>query len=247
MAIALVAGCAVGQKIPYNVGQPNLRPGAAVPLALAVQDERPEIVDGTKRPNFVGVFRGGFGNPFDATTASGESLAADFAETIGRGLGASGYRVLPVATRPAEGLDELTRVCARTAAPRWLLVQLAEWKSDTMMRTALIYDIRAQVMDAQGHVLGKSRLEGRDKLGGDSTNAKALVPDAHRAILERLLNDPAIVAALAPPTNAPAAGISAPPAVAPAATAAPAPPSTPAPTPAPEPVPVVVPARALNP
>jgi hypothetical protein len=40
-------------------------------LAVAVHDERSEVASGDKNPAFVGLLRGGYGNPMDVRTASG--------------------------------------------------------------------------------------------------------------------------------------------------------------------------------
>ena len=70
----------------------------------------------------------------------------------------------------------------KAGAERLAVVIIVEWKSDTFMNTALIYDLTLRVYDAAGKELGATRLTGRDHLGGDMVNppehAKTAVPPA---------------------------------------------------------------------
>jgi hypothetical protein len=206
---ALSGGCVVGQKIAYQDGTPHFLARAPIVLALDVQDRRDEVSRGEKKPTYVGVFRGGFGNPFDVSTASGAPLAVDFRSVIGRGLAARGYRVTsaPVAT-PAASADALASL-AKTGAPRALLVQLVVWNSDTYNGTTLTYDVRARVLELpSGRQLATARLARERDLGASffdpGGNAKEAVPRACRAILEELLNAAAMVEALGPAPPPPA-------------------------------------------
>ena len=72
-----VSACAIGNQHQYAGVAPNVTAQTNLPLAIGVQDRRLYILDGTKTEDFVGVQRGGFGNPFDVTTATDGPLAAD--------------------------------------------------------------------------------------------------------------------------------------------------------------------------
>jgi len=240
MVAALAGGCAVGQQITYTSQVPRIRSPGPVKVAVAVQDARQEVRFGTKSPNFCGMFRGGFGNPFDVTTASNRPLATDFADVIGRGLAAAGMYVAPVPAAPNQQDAETVRGLASQGADRALLIQIAQWKSDTYQNTSLEYFVTARVLDAQGRLLGEDQITGKDSLGGawnPGAHAKEVVPLAYREGLERLLNSPRIQLALAavasapqssPPPQIPASPQAAPPSTAP-------PPTAPPPSPAPRP------------
>src|SRR5574341_548216 len=78
------AGCAVGNKHSYTVERPELVVQGTRSVAVAAQDARPYVVAGNKTPDFVGLQRGGFGNPFDVTTECGRARGCDFAATVER-------------------------------------------------------------------------------------------------------------------------------------------------------------------
>jgi hypothetical protein len=203
----VIGGCAIGRKHAYDNGSPRM-PRGSRSVALAVQDQRPAVLSGAKRPNFVGLQRGGFGNPFDVTTASGQPLAADFATSIRHGLMRAGYRVIPVPVSDRAAPAQVQAALAQTQAERGLMVQIQEWKADTQMRTALHYSVMLRVFDPAGQELGRAVVFGDDTLGGDfidpAGHAEEAVPRAYIQKLEELLNSPAVVRALAPAPAVPA-------------------------------------------
>lgn len=204
LLIALLAlmtgGCAIGNQHQY-AGQPvAIASGAGKPVALAVVDARPYVVSGHKAPNFVGLQRGGFANPFDVTTVSGKPMAEDFQDTIATSLRRNGTDVRPVTLPPGAGGDAARAALARTGAERAILLRLNEWKADSMVSASLIYDVRLDVLDRSGESLGGTNAAGRDVLGGNFMNgpghANEAVPAAYRRRLEQLFADPKVVAAL---------------------------------------------------
>src|SRR5438105_3693248 len=94
-AAILLGACAFGRTYDYKIFHPEL-PLAQVsgkPLTLAVQDRRPYIVSGGKAESFVGIRRGGFGNPFDMHTTGHVPFSQDFRLALTPALQAKGYVV----------------------------------------------------------------------------------------------------------------------------------------------------------
>lgn len=88
--VFLVSGCAIGNKYDYQNAELSLPVGGSGELGLAVVDNRSYVRNGDKAPNFIGSQRGGFGNPFDVTTASGRSLISDMEDALKSSLTNSG-------------------------------------------------------------------------------------------------------------------------------------------------------------
>ncbi|MFN2645769.1 MAG: hypothetical protein ABR570_12310 [Burkholderiales bacterium] len=195
LLMLIVAGCAVGNQHVYHEGSAELAPSGGRALAVATQDLRPYVTSGDKAPNFVGLSRGGFGNPFDVTTASGNALAQDFSATIGRSLEAKGYKTTAVSVTGAPPAN-VKELIAKAGKEGLALVTINEWKSDTMMNTALLYDLTVRVYDANGAQLAENRIGGKEDLGGSAINppghAKEAVPVAYRRKLEQLFNNDAV-------------------------------------------------------
>lgn len=200
IATALLAGCAVGNQHAYNTESPQLGVSGARTVAVATLDSRSYVTAKAKTPNFVGLTRGGFGNPFDVTTASGRPLADDFSATIARALMARGFKATAIAVATAMPVPDARALASRAGAERLALVSINEWKSDTFMNTALHYDVMLRVFDANGEQLAVNRVAGDDNLGGNAMNppgfAKAAVPEAYRRKLEELFASEAVMNSL---------------------------------------------------
>jgi len=78
----MIGGCAFGRKQDYLQARPVLEYTSKVRLAVGVQDRRPYILDHDKDEDFVGLQRGGYGNPFDVSTNSNLPLADDMAKVL---------------------------------------------------------------------------------------------------------------------------------------------------------------------
>jgi hypothetical protein len=166
IALALagaVTGCAFGVKQQYETAQPNVS-ARSQKLALAVLDHRPYVIDGNKTETFTGLSRGGYGNPFDINTGSGQPLATDMAQALARALTAKGATVTVIPLPPST--TEVQAMAKLAAAGKGVLVTLIEWKSDTYFTTALHYDLRTIVVDGTGRLLGVHAMQGADNLGG---------------------------------------------------------------------------------
>jgi hypothetical protein len=195
-----LGACAIGNKHQYSGVPPEATLASKRSVAVGVLDQRDYVLDGSKTPAFVGLSRGGFGNPFDVTTASDKPLAEDFRDTIVDVFRRNGIVVRELAL--AASRDEAT---ARTALlkigqERVLLVALREWKSDTYTNTTLQYNVEMTVYDVGGKMLASKRIQGNDNLGGDALNppghARQAVPVAYRKKIDELLNSADIRSAL---------------------------------------------------
>jgi hypothetical protein len=195
-----LGACAVGNKHEYGSISPDFALQTKRSVAVGVVDQRSYVLDRSKSDSFVGLSRGGFGNPFDVTTASDRPLADDFRSTLVGVFARNGMEVKEVALAPSRDEGAARQALLKLGQGRAVLVALREWKSDTYTNTALHYDVEMSVYDASGRRLASRRLEGNDDLGGDLMNppghAKRVVPMAYRRKLEELLATPEIRRAL---------------------------------------------------
>jgi hypothetical protein len=200
LLLAGLGACAVGNHQQYAGVVPDLKVTGQRSVAVAVVDNRPYVVDGDKDPDFVGVQRAGFGNPFDVGTDSRKPLATDMTDNIVAALKQRGLSTEAVTVKPGTPSAAALQAATGAGKERALILELREWKSDTYTNTALIYDVELWVCDATGKPLATVTKKGDDDLGGDFMDppghAKDAVPPKLKAILEGLLNAPEIVAAL---------------------------------------------------
>ncbi len=186
---AVFGGCAVGQKYNYNTNAYALpiQPQQTTEAQLLVVDERPYVVSGDKDADFVGLQRGGFGNPFDVTTASGKPLAEDVALSLERSLEARGYVI--------EVISDLSQATAR----RVIVLRMVEWKTDIYAQITLHFDLVIQVRNEAGEVVAEKEVKGEEPIGGGkispSQNAKT-ASDALAVRIGSLFLDGDVAAAL---------------------------------------------------
>jgi hypothetical protein len=191
-------GCAVGNTYDYDGSAVDLPVQGQGKLGLAVLDMRPYILSGDKDPSFVGLQRGGFANPFEVHTDSGNPLTQDMAAAIGTELKTNGFEVVDirVSTPSASVVAEAVQ---RSGAPRSVVLTVSKWKTDAYMNLGLTYDLTLEVFDASANQLADANISGhKEKLGGagmESTNSDSAA-NAFSAKVGRLFNNPGIKAAL---------------------------------------------------
>jgi hypothetical protein len=202
LAIALfslaVAGCAVGNRYAYHtiVADPTLTGTAAV--SVGTHDQREYVRAGSKDPRFVGLQRGGFGNPFDVKTEDDKPLADGMTNAVVSTLVKKGFRAQGVVVAHSVSAEEARQRLSRAGGERALLLTLREWKSDAAIRIRLSYELSLQVLDRSGALLAEKRVEGTDVLGaaGLPSGVGEIVGRAFKAKIEELLDDPGVAAAL---------------------------------------------------
>jgi hypothetical protein len=144
--VLTLSGCAFGRHVDYSAVGPTLHVASDKEVAVAVYDARPYVLSGGKNPQFVGVRRGGYYNPFNVNTVSGKPLAADLQQSIMTALAKSDIRTVAQEYRSPPRSDN--------EGQRLLVLRVKEWKTDTYSRTRFHYDIEASVFDSTGRVLG---------------------------------------------------------------------------------------------
>lgn len=175
-AAILSSACAMGNKYSYNAPNMVLPVRGDASVGLAVIDERPYVLDGDKSPDFVGLQRGGFGNPFDVKTESGKPLSDEMQTALADTLENNGYKVtlLQPASGDAAAIDDAV---IKNGLDRNLIILLKEWKTDAMMRFALSYDVILRILDQQTNLLAENEIKGdKEVVGGagfESANSNA--------------------------------------------------------------------------
>ena len=151
---------------------------------------------GNKPAIFVGLMRGGFGNPFDVNTSSGRPLAEEMREALTKALKAKGFAVTAVTVAPADSGDAARRRLAETGARRSALVTFSEWKSDSMMNTDVHYDVVLVVLGREGQPHRQQLIKGTDNIGSAGLDPTPSVINAYARKMETLFDDPKVIAAL---------------------------------------------------
>ncbi|WP_434516261.1 hypothetical protein AB6Q56_06400 [Dechloromonas sp. ARDL1] len=200
LAAVLLSGCAVGNKHAYNNVEPAVSTRTDKSVSVAAVDQRSYVLSGQSAPDLVGMQRGGFGNPFDVTTASGRPLSMEFATAMKNALTKNGVKVVAIDTKPATSTQPAMTDLIASAGDRLLLLGIQEWIGDSQINTEVRYELQLVVADSSGRTLASKKLSGTRALGGSHINppghAKEVMPKAFRETVETLLNSPEITTAL---------------------------------------------------
>jgi hypothetical protein len=198
VAALSLGACAVGVKHEYEQLTADIRVKSPQ-IALGVHDQRPYVLDGTKKEDFTGLTRGGFNNPFDATTASGKPMADDLAKAIADSLTRNGAQVTVVRLDPKMTKTEAVAKLAQSA-PKAVLLSVLEWKTDLGYVFRHLCDLEMSVIGRNGTVLASERIADSHEFKKDLDLPRKIfareVPAVFKQHMEQLFNTPAIAGAL---------------------------------------------------
>ena len=200
LTVLFLGGCAIGVKHDYQ-GPLELDVSTSAPVAVATLDQRPYVVSGQKGPDFVGLSRGGFGNPFDVTTQSGKPLAADMSNAIVSSMKSKGVDARMVELKPGLADGQAISELRAGGAHKAVLLTLREWKGDTMVNVGFAYDMDLRIFDRSGNPLVSKVQQGKENLGAGtpfSPGGGDQVLPRYRRMMELLFRDPDVVKALQP-------------------------------------------------
>ncbi len=192
-AVLMLSACAIGNKYDYNAVAPQLETQTTKAVTVAVSDQRPYVLSGNKGPDFVGLQRGGFGNPFPVHTQSGNPLAADLGQAIAKSLSLKGVNATAAVVAPGSGPDAVN-----AASDRVLFVAMREWKTDVFAQTTFHWNVEASVLDSSGTVLAANTETGSSGIGTavlEAGKSNIAISSASQK-LQELLNTPEITSAL---------------------------------------------------
>ncbi len=198
----LFQGCAVGNVYNFSDVRAALQvsPPKNNSVAVATLDKRDVVVSKRCSPTYVGMQRAGFGNPYRVNTASGRPFSDDVTKSISESLATKGYQPIPVSVSYDWTEQRVKESLVQKKADRSIFVTIKQWESDTYSNIGLTYEIRLMVLGPDQALLAQTSVSDKKTIEGSSWNApgaaKEKVPNAFRAAIEALLNDPKIIAAL---------------------------------------------------
>ncbi len=188
VAALLLAGCATEVDFARaELPVAPLRP-APGPVAIAVEDARPDVVAGERPANWAGVARITMGIPFEVRTRSGAPLAFEVRE----------------AWLASCARSELATAADGEPAARTLALEIERWTSDGYFGELKVeYALALQLRDGEGAQLAGGRVAGErvERYVGDAGYGEAC-RRVLRGALEELLALPELARSLGGPPAA---------------------------------------------
>ena len=179
-------GCVAFQKINFDYS-PSIYSStveSANLINIKVEDERPFILSGDKRPSYIGHFRGGYGNTWDVLTDGKVALAEQFLNDIKQELKTIGFDI---------GLSNEDRI---------LHLSIIDYNFDAMINGRFWYELEVVVFDKENKVLAKDTIKGTHEIKGSLMFGpvgafKKELPGIYHGIIEKIVrNNDAILEAL---------------------------------------------------
>jgi hypothetical protein len=109
-------------------------------------------------------------------------MAADMATAVAQALEAHGQPASAIVVPVSVGAEG-AKSAHGDGAERLMLFTLREWKTDTMTRTGLWFDMTLDVFDATGDMLASRHISGQEIAGGSIVSAEK---DAQRWFSEKV-------------------------------------------------------------
>lgn len=193
----LITGCAIGNHYDYrSVRAPLPQTSKKCSVTVVTVDQRADVLKASVQNNYVGMTRGGYGNPFRVYTKSGAPLSEDLSRAIVSSLNNSGYQASVVTVNPVTNEASAKAQLLSTPSDRRILVTINKWESDTLINTDLNTDINIQVYDHSGKILANESFSESKGLGGNFfdpvIHARKSVLSETSSILSQVFSSPKI-------------------------------------------------------
>ncbi len=199
---SLISGCVIGNKYKIADVHAKFHANGKYSVVIASLDKRPFIIDKTSPDTYVGMVRGRYGNPFNATTYSGLPFSDDVSQSICNTLNRKGFKATFVTVKFDLAENEVIDRLLTKNEDRALLVIIQEWESDSFYNLNVGYNFILKVIAKDGTIL--ATVEAKDALSiegsiwrGSLKMSKKEVPNILRTAIESLLNNPDVVRVLA--------------------------------------------------
>lgn len=171
-------------------------------ITFATHDQRPYVIDGTRKPDLAGYLRNAVGMAYPTSTNSQLPLADVMSQVFSNSFEAKGFETKIVNTAHTESAEEVIKKCKTSDSDLFIILTLKEWQSDGYGGHAEIkYDILMQVFDQEGNLLEeKTAYAEKEQMGFSKKKAWDFLKEETRKFfkrkMEELFNSEEIIAAI---------------------------------------------------
>jgi hypothetical protein len=199
-------GCAINQKIAYNKVLIGIEASDKFTFSVATHDQREEVLDGSRKEDYVGYFRSAVAIAYPIGTVSRKNFSDDFSASIVSSLIESGYRAQYVLSRASDSKETILTNMMVSSCERLLLFTITKWRTDSkpigaMYGTDFIWDIQVEVYNKEGELLASNSTDGIDPgldlaLAGSTKRVQKIANSEFKDKVHKLLSSPDIIQAL---------------------------------------------------
>lgn len=196
-SIVLLTNCAVNRQVKYDGLKMNLSEIKTKSISLALLDQREAVIDGSRKPDFVGYMRSNVGIAFPIGTESKNNFMSDLSSDIENSLSRFGVNVNNIVTSHTEKESEVKSKLLSTDDNKKIFFVFDELHTDGMAIQVLHYKINVFVYDKNNELLKYKVFDDTRKLGGNVAFGagpyKRYMPEAIVKLFEEILNNEEIL------------------------------------------------------
>jgi len=194
ISLLTLIGCVIGKKVPYEKMKVEINYSGTKSIALAVYDQREMVVEGNRKPDFVGYQISGIGVAWPIGTKSGKNFTDVVQEVISRSFKSKGYTVLLFPTSYKDNYDDLKTRMIQSSGDHLMIIKLKKLQIVMVVATVIDIDVDVEVFDKSGNMLTVKNFKKSEQIATDilGTNYKKYAPEYLEKEIASWLNDPQI-------------------------------------------------------
>jgi hypothetical protein len=199
-------GCAVNQQVAYNNILTGIEASSGYTYLVATHDQREEVLDGSRKEDYVGYFRSTVAIAYPIGTVSGKNFSDDFSASVVGSLIGSGYSAQYLLTRAADSKETILANLLASTCDRKLLFTVTKWRTDSkpidmMYGTDFIWDLQVEIYNKEGELLASNSTEGIDPgmdlaLAGSTKRVQKIANSEFIDKIHKVLSSPEVKEAL---------------------------------------------------
>lgn len=176
MASFILTGCVVKQKVDVSYApEKSVNESQFSKVDLMVLDKRHFVVNGQKDSSFIGLYRSGFGIPYDVNTEGNIPLAKVVSKSIDMELDALGFT-------------------KKDASKKTLNIAIKKWRFEGYQNTDFEYSLDVQVLDNLGKTIAESTVQNRQVIKGTfwmgaKGGVEQEMPKIYQDIMKKVLKE----------------------------------------------------------
>jgi len=164
--------------IEYNKIRPKINYNGNKTISIIVNDKRSYVLSRQSGSEWVGIWRGIFGRVYDMATATLNSLAYDFSQSISNSFAEAGFKT-----------------AASSSADRIFSIDILEWMSvsgggvrSLTSGTEITYTLYLKVTDVKNNTIMQKEISGKDLFYVNEPEMVNIIPQKTEDIFTKILN-----------------------------------------------------------
>jgi len=197
LSLMLLSSCAVNQKVKYDGLELNLSEIKTKNIDLALLDHREAVIDGSRKPDFVGYMISGAGINWPMGTFSKNNLMDDLSYDIVNSLNRYDVKVANVITKWQDDEQIVKSKLFNLNGEIKIFFVFDQLHTNGYGIQFLYYKINMFIYNKSGELLKHKSIEGKEKLGGNIAfgpgSYKIYMPKSMSKLLEDIFRDKEIL------------------------------------------------------